>query len=311
MNEFKILKPIAVTDTTLTATNIPETDDPDYAAGTTYAAGARVQLTTAGIHKVYESAVAANTGHNPPDNIYDDSVDPPTGWWKEISATNPWKMFDGKSRAASTLAWDIVFEVTPGEVIGAIALLNIECATLNVTLTDPTDGEVYNRDIDLADLTEVVDWYTWFFSPLLNKPNAVLTDLPRYPSATITVTATAINGSAKIGEFIYGNLKTIGTLVNGTKFTIEDWSDKTSDPEGNPDIVQGDYTDLIDFEVVIDSFRVYDIRRTLAQYRATPLVYIGNEEYTETIIYGSLERFSTVTNDGTFAACNIEIKELS
>ncbi|HBT83705.1 MAG TPA: hypothetical protein DEB35_10025 [Desulfuromonas sp.] len=311
MNEFKILKPIAVTDATLTASNIAETDQPDYAPGSTYALAARVQVKDDGIHKVYESMIVDNSGKYPPDNLYDDSIDPPTGAWKEISATNKWKMFDGKSRAASTRAGDIVVSITPGESVGALALLNLECATLNITMTDPTDGEVFSRDVDLADLTEIDGWYSWFFAPLLNKPNAVITDLPRYPAATITITATAIDGTATVGECIMGNLKTIGTLLNGTTFAIEDWSDKTEDAEGNPVIEQGDYTDLLDFSVVIDTFRVYDIRRTLAFYRATPLVYIGNEAYTETIVYGSLERFTTVINNGTYAECSLEIKELS
>ena len=42
MTGITIVKPMALTDVMLISTDVPETDYPAYAAGTTYALGARV-----------------------------------------------------------------------------------------------------------------------------------------------------------------------------------------------------------------------------------------------------------------------------
>lgn len=62
-SSLTVVAPLAVTPAMLVSTNVPETDYPEWAAGTTYAKGQRVIL--AAQHKVYESAADGNTGTTP------------------------------------------------------------------------------------------------------------------------------------------------------------------------------------------------------------------------------------------------------
>jgi len=86
-----VIEPVTVTDTILTSSDIVEDDYAEYNAGTTYGDGNTIMVTDTGIHKIYESLLASNLNHYPPDNLT--GVTP---WWLEISATNKWKAFDGK-----------------------------------------------------------------------------------------------------------------------------------------------------------------------------------------------------------------------
>jgi hypothetical protein len=76
---LKVIPPLSITDSNLTSSNVTEADHAAYVAGTTYAIGNRVIITTPNVHKIYESLQAGNIGH--------DHLPSPT-WWIEVSATN-------------------------------------------------------------------------------------------------------------------------------------------------------------------------------------------------------------------------------
>lgn len=74
--DLQIIKPIAVTDSILSSSTVPETAPAAYSAGTTYASGTQASVAgTAGAIDVYESLQNANTGHTPSSS--------PT-WWVKL-----------------------------------------------------------------------------------------------------------------------------------------------------------------------------------------------------------------------------------
>jgi len=308
MNTAKLLAPIAVTGAMLT-TSIPETDYPEYVAGTTYAADETVQI--ASLHRVYRSAVADNVGHYPPDNIYDDEVDPPTGYWIDAGATNAWAMFDGKSRAVSSAANRIEVSLAMGEGVTALAVLNVAAASLAISVVDPVSGQVYSQNVDMVDLGDVVDFFTWFFNPPVRKDVKVLIDLPYSPDATITIIASAAGETVRIGELIPGNCIEIGTLLNGVQLSLEDYSVKEKDPAGIATLTPGIYADTFSLPITIETAKVAAVRRKLAGYHATPIVIIGSIDYYETILYGWYTRLLVVIPDNIFSQCTLDMEELS
>lgn len=310
---MNVIAPISInTDTQLVSSNIPETDYADYAAGTTYAAGAKVQVTTSGVHKCYESAVAGNVGHNPPDNIYDDTVDPATGYWIDLGATNRWAMFDGLSRKSSSLADQIVVVLTPGQLFNNLALVNIEAADVTVLVTDPEDGQVYFARPNVVDLYDVTDFYSWFFFEPRRKQTIVLSDLPASPSGTVTINLSAPGETVEAGEIVLGKEKYIGRLLYGYKAGMKDWSTKDEDKNGNPIFTQGKYSDTVSFPIRMNRSTVYDVRRTLAEYRGgRALLWVGNEELQETIVYARFEDFAIEIQTSRYAYGTIDTEELS
>ena len=306
------IAPISInTNAQLISTNITEADYPNYAAGTTYALDAEVQVVDDGIHRVYRSAVAGNVGHYPPDNIYDDTVDPATGYWIDAGATNAWAMFDGLSRKSSSRADLIVVEFAPGELFNSLALVNVNASTVTVEVIDPIEGLVYSKNVDVVDLSGVVDFYEWFFYPPVRKQTIPLTDLPSYSGAKVKVTLSAPGETVVVGEIAVGVLRYIGKLRYGYSVSIKDYSVKSKDDSGNPTITPGVYSDTGNFKVSIDTNRVYDVKRTLAAHRARSLVVIGSANQQETIIYGYFIDLSVAVETLLKSFCNIEFEELS
>ena len=116
--------------------------------------------------KVYESLSAGNVGNYPPLDVLETVPK-----WLEVSATNRWKAFDNKVGTQTSQATSITYKITPGQVFDSIAFLNLEAATVQITLTDAVEGVVYDETIKLLDVTLTgteaeMDWYAYFFSEI-------------------------------------------------------------------------------------------------------------------------------------------------
>jgi hypothetical protein len=307
-----IIKPLTVTDAMLTSSTITEDDYAAYVPATTYVTDDYVVVADSGIHKIYKSGRDANTGNYPPDNIYDGTASPVTGWWIEVSATNRWRMFDRKTKSVSSDSGQVIVALTPGVLCNAVALMNVEAAVVNITVTEPTEGEIYNEDISLVDNSEIYDIYTWCFTDLSRKPIAVVTNLSAYPASTITISAADTGNTVEIGELIIGTVKYVGQLLYGYSVGISDYSVKETDPDtGSVSVTVGQYSDTGKFKVRIPKPMVSYIKRLLASLRATPLVFIGCEEegFQETIIYGLPAEFNASIPNIKQAYHTIEIEE--
>ena len=83
---MKLIRPETITDSIFQSSTVAETDEAEWASGTTYADGDLVMVTsTAGgaataTHKIYESQAGSNTGNDP-------TIDDGT-YWTEVSSTN-------------------------------------------------------------------------------------------------------------------------------------------------------------------------------------------------------------------------------
>ncbi len=152
----------------------------EYAAGTTYALGAVVQV--AATHKVYESLIAGNIG-NPVTDI---------AKWLDKGATNKWKMFDLLRNSATTVPGSLTVVIAPGERVNSIGLRGLVANAAEVTVTSVVGGgTVYHRTLDL-NTREVLDWYMYAFEPFSTKQAFALFDLPPQNTAEID----ALNFSA-------------------------------------------------------------------------------------------------------------------
>ena len=120
---MKLLQPINIA---LTTTNVPETDYPEWAVGTTYALEDRVIV--ASDHNVYESLASLNLGNTP-------STSPDK--WALVGKTNAYKCIDDKVSTQTTNATSIImtFPTLKGT---SIAFLNVECSTIKVEVLEGT-----------------------------------------------------------------------------------------------------------------------------------------------------------------------------
>ncbi len=300
-----IIKPITVTDSVLTSTNIAENDYAEWAVGTTYNTGDKVISTTT--HRIYESVIDSNLGNDP---TTDDGTN-----WLNIGATNRWKAFDQYISDPVSNTTSIQYTLTPpdGSIPSAVALLNLKGISANVTVTDSVDGEVYNTDIDLLDNRNIVDWYTYFFEEQVQREEALFLDIPPYIGAVVSVTVQEeVGQTAELGQLVFGFLSDVGLTVYGTSIGIEDYSIKDRDAFGNAIIVERNFSQTVDFDVQFETQNARKVQKTLAALRATPVVYLGSTDVSYgTLVYGFYRRFDITLETPSYAFASIEVEGLT
>lgn len=299
---MRLIRPITVTDSILDSSNVPENDFAEWAVGTTYADGDKVIVLST--HRIYESLVNSNLGNDP---TTDDGTN-----WLDIGATNRWRAFDNTLTDQVTNTTSITYSFDPQSLTNAIAFFNVDATQIQVTVTDPVEGVVYNNTVSLTDNGAVEDWYGYFFEPILRKSELVLFDLPNYVSATVDVNiSTGTGDTAKVGQIVFGSQKTLGLTTYGTTISIQDYSTKDTDAFGNVVITERRFAQLVDYDVKLATSTVRDVQKTLATYRATPIVYSGTEDGTYgDLVYGYYRSFGINISTPSFSDATIEVEGL-
>ena len=156
-----------------------------WAVGTTYAKDAFVDY---GTH-IYQSLVNSNTGNQP-------DISPTQ--WVLIGPDNTHAMFDDQVSTATTRSSPLTVVLATG-LANAMALFGLVGTQATITVTDGAGGPtVYSRTVNL-DGTFIFDWYQYFFEPYVQIEELVLTDLPPYPSARMTVSVSGA-GTVAVGH---------------------------------------------------------------------------------------------------------------
>lgn len=296
---MRIVTPQPITAATLTASNVAITETL-WTAGT-YATG--VQRYEGII--LYEVIASPSTTDQPSVGA---AKAVPT--WKIIGAIGRYKMFDNVISTQSTRTGTIVVTVDPGQIVNAAAFFGLAGNTINVTMTDPVEGVVYNETKTLQDNTLIADWYAYFFESIYPLTDAVFTDLPSYLNATITVTIDAGAATAACGEMVIGRQSLLGVSNFGTSVSIQDYSIKTTDDFGNVVIQERAYSKRADYDVTVETNRVATVQKLLADIRTTPTVFIGEEDKPETVVYGFYKSFNIVISTPSISDCSIEVEGL-
>jgi len=166
---------------------------------------------------------------------------------------------------------------------------------------------VYSSVNDLA-IENVGDWYEYFYEPIIKNDTLVLTDLPSYGNATIDVLIDQTGGDAECGLCVVGNFRHLGTALWGASTGIIDYSKKETNIFGAVTLLKRAFSKRASFDIVVDNVLISEIARLLAEYRATPVVWVGSADYDSTVIYGFYRDFDTVIANPAHSECSIEIE---
>lgn len=276
-----VVKPIEIIDSTFDSSTIAEPDSGE----TTWTPGTRLlgeRFINTTTHRIYEVVADPSTTDDPVDGV---NATPAT--WVNVAATNKWAMFDAINSTQSTETTQLVIVLTPGELFNSASGFKIEDVTaINITVNDPSAGEVYNVDLDMVDNSEVIDWYFYYFSPIVRISSFALLDLPAFPLATITMTVDG--GDIKFGNFIIGPQITLGVANHGTSVQLLDFSRTETDSFGNKVVIPGRTSKLVNFDVTILKTKVSFVFNTLAALTTIPSVWIGGIGGTDdaTLVFG-------------------------
>lgn len=311
---MRIIIPQPVTDATLSASSIPEDDYPEWLAPATYARGDFVIST--GTHTVYRSLTDSNTGNDPDLEraaIADPLVDDPDPVrWQVIGATNRWRMFDEKPSVSASASDQIEVVIEPGRIIGALAGFNIDANSVTVVVDSVAGGgEVFNRTIAMQDETTIIDWYSYYFNPIAPLTEFVLTDLPPYGDAVITVTLDRNGGAVGCGQLVVGALREVGsTNISNTGFTGLDFSFVEQDDFGNLTTVRRAATRLSQFEILMRNFELLSFDRLMRDLRGgVAAVWIGDADTRKAAVnYGFYRDYRAVYQTDEYSLMSLQIQ---
>ena len=296
---MRVIKSVVTTDTILTSSNIPEDEYPAWVSGTSYTALDKVIYQ----HKIYERIVTGS-GTTPPD------LDQAN--WFDSGYTNRYRMFDNIISSVSSRTGGIEFTLTPNQVINGIALLNVNASTVRVVMNDPIDGVVYDRTKELRSSSNVNDYFSYFFAPLLseNLETAIFLDLPSKPTATITVYVSSGSGLAEVGEVVYGVQSVVGRTNYGTAIGITSYSRKDTDEFGKVTVIKRKNSKYADYDIDIDNTNLAFVQRLFQDIDSVPCVFIGNPEMEELIVYGFYKDFKATISFPTVSKCTLRVEGL-
>ncbi|MDY0212549.1 MAG: hypothetical protein RBR06_06050 [Desulfuromonadaceae bacterium] len=296
---MKIIIPTKITDEVLASSTVPEEDHDEWIAAADYAVGDKVMVLVD--HAIYE-AIAAGKGNIP-------SSSPES--WLRLGRTNRWRMFEDKIGTKTTALEEITVELTPG-IATALALLDISAAHVQVTMTDPVEGAVYDHQAEMYDPLGIVDYYSYFFEPIRRRSTVILHGFPSYAGAIMTVSARDGAGKAvSIGAMIVGKMRSYAPAVEyGANVGIMDYSRKERDQWGDFIVVERAFSRRAQLNFTVRSSDIDQLYRELSALRATPAVYIGSK-YESTVVFGFYRDFDIVISYPTHSECSIELEGLT
>ena len=297
---MRVIKSVVTTDAILTSSNIPEDEYPAWVSGTSYTALDKVIYE----HKIYERVVTG-AGTTPPDL---DQIN-----WLDDGYTNRYRMFDNIISSVSSKLGGIEFTLTPNQVINGIALLNVNASTVRVVMNDPIEGVVYDRTKGLRSSSNVIDYYSYFFAPLINLGDldtAIFLDLPNKPTATITVYVSSGVGLVEVGEVVYGVQSIVGRTNYGTAIGITSYSRKDTDEFGKVTVIKRKNSKYADYDIDIDNTNLAFVQRLFQDIDSVPCVFIGNPEMEELIVYGFYKDFKATISFPTVSKCTLRVEGL-
>ena len=296
---MRVIKSVVTTDAILTSSNIPENEYPAWVSGTSYTALGKVIYQ----HKIYQRIVTG-AGTTPPDL---DQVN-----WLDGGYTNRYRMFDNTLSSVSSKMGGIQLTLTPNQIVNGIALLNVNASTVRVVMNDPIEGVVYDRTKELRSSSNVIDYYSYFFAPLLseNLETAIFLDLPSKPTATITVYVSSGAGLAEVGEVVYGVQSIVGRTNYGTAIGITSYSRKDTDEFGKVTVVKRKNSKYADYDIDIDNNKLAIVQRLFSEIDSVPCVFIGNPDMEELVVYGFYKEFKATISFPTVSKCTLRVEGL-
>jgi hypothetical protein len=303
-NALTIIRPLAVTDTILDSTDVPETDYAAWDIATTYGVGDRVILTST--HRIYESLQTSNTGNSP--------TALGSAFWIDAGPTNRWAVFDTSVSTQTVQADSITYQLTPGEAVNSIGILNITSGTeINITMVSPGTGSpgiVYERTVDLSALPLTPDWWAWFYGQKSVPTQSIALDLPSYSDCEITIEI--LGGSdLAVGVVLIGSQQNFGLGIKyGARVGIQDYSRKETNTFGETVLVQRAFAKRANFNLLINKSEVDSFQNTLSTIRAVPVLWIGSTDYEATTLFGFYKNFDILISYPEHSDCELEIEGL-
>lgn len=268
-----------------------------YSTSTTYAAGDQVY--DPATYLMYQSLIAANTGH---------ALTEKTAWTPLNKPVNRWQMFDSYNNTQTTNAEEIVVVLSPQAISQGIYLGNVDDTEFRVSVVDLTDGLVYQETQSLIVSDSKSSFYNWFFKRIRRRSYAVSVRLPPYANALITVVLRKPGSTAKCGVCAVGQLVDVGLSQYGLAREIRDFSTINFNFDGTSNQVIRNYAKRMDVDVSIENEVIDSVIENLEALRQKPVAWIGAKEFGSACVFGRYSSFKSVIENYPYSKMNLQIE---
>jgi hypothetical protein len=321
--DFKLIRPITVTDAKLVSSSVPEAVVAEFSATATYATGDIRGVTSGTAQDVYQSRQSGNLGNAPANSaawwalmgrvyavysagttyaagaivtdlvnhkLYQSIGGGNTGKaltdktaWLALGATNRWKMFDKAVNSQTSAPDKVTVVVNPGELANTLTILNVGGSS--VTVSQSESGYTRTRSLVTHD---VLNWYDWWYQEPLWVGDTVFDDIPPYINSTLTVTVNSPGNLAAIGGWFLGKAKFIGKTQWELTAGILSYSGSEADTFGNVTLVKRESAKKMNFEVAIPKGYEDEVYRYMRAAENVEMVAIASSNWALTLSYGYL-----------------------
>lgn len=294
---MKYILPEEVTEAKLSSSNVPLDDYTEWTAGS-YDEGDEVR---------YELSAyrAETTTTDRPDVGVD--ADPAT--WVRLGYVNRWRGLRDGPDSKTTQDGSVQYVIDPTDTVTSVAALGCIGDEAQLIITDDVAGEVYNETKALADFL-VDNFYDWFWKPYAIIPDVIFSDLPPYRGAELDLEIRAASASdeASVGRVSIGVPVDLGVAVYGTNVSRLETAVRERDEFGNLTIVPRRSIPIVDYRVNLPTTQFDRTERALNAVSTVPVVYIGEESFTSTIIFGIHVDFRMNISGPTRSDATIEVE---
>lgn len=231
---LSLLNPVSIADAMLTSSTVaePAAGETAWNAATSYTVGQRVIRTTT--HRIYENLIAG-VDATLPENATSATLTTPR--WLDYGPTSRWAMFDSVVSTPTTIATPLTVVLHPGQH-NAVFLAGLDAEDYTITVKDAPGGAVVFTQSGTLEASMPPDYYEHFFDRFRPLTDLLVTDIPPYNNAEITITLTKGSGNVSCGIVALGDLRPLGATQYGAKAKPKTYSYIGIDDFGNNTIVR-------------------------------------------------------------------------
>ena len=292
---MRIVRPVDITPSLLDTTNVVN-NEPDWGSGTTYNTGDRV------VHneRVWEALKDSVTSEPSNTNETD---------WLRVGFANKWRMFRAGRDSTSNRDDSIDVTITPNQAITTLAALGLSGNSATLTVTDPTEGVVFDDTLSLVDIS-AANWWEYFFLPIDTSDTAIFNGIPPFPAASYDLTISAINTSTEVqaGRIVMGIERELGVTNFGTSVSTLDFSKRERDEFGNLELIPRRVVRLVDYDATVETGRLDAVVKILQELSTVPTLFIGDEIHDSTITFGVYRDFNQGITNVSLSDLTIQVE---
>lgn len=301
MSGLRITVPVQITDAMLTATDVAEADYATWASGTAYGLGDRCIKG----HMIWESAQAANTGHDPESSG--------SAWWLKVSATNRWRLFDLEQVTRTTSSGSMYYELEPGDPISSIHLLGLKgTAYAQVRIYDGAT-EVFDGGQNAAGILPTAsDWWAYCYGPWTLSDQQHYRELPYIVAPKIRVDFNA-DSAQSVQVLMLGNNTTFGGspdagVLSGVRVRYDRSSSFKDNEFAIPTMKNSALVATVSFNLLVRSSDVDELHDFYRDHGSKVCLFTISDQWRVTQVLGLITSFETLINGLVYSEFAFEIR---